>query len=153
MAMPDLPLEGSCRCGAVRIRVTKPPLFTSVCHCHGCQKMSSSAYSLTAGFPADGFEVIEGEPVLGGVSKDCHYFCPSCMSWMFTRPPGVDFIVNVRPTMLEDTAWFTPFMQTYTSTKLPWVSVETTYSYEEFPRMEDFQRLAGEFAGQSSAQG
>jgi len=43
----DLPWEGGCRCGAVRLRVTKPPLLTGICHCTGCRRMSGSAFSLT----------------------------------------------------------------------------------------------------------
>ena len=62
-----LPWEGGCRCGAVRIRVTRPPMLTGACHCTGCQTMSASAYSLTVTVPADGFEVMKGEPVLGGL--------------------------------------------------------------------------------------
>ena len=67
MARPTLPMEGTCRCGRVRIRISAPPLLTMACHCTGCQKMSSSAYSLSAAIPAEGFEVIEGEPVVGGL--------------------------------------------------------------------------------------
>ena len=65
--MPEmsLPMEGSCRCGKVRIRVTAKPMMTAACHCVGCQKMAASAYSLTAMFPVAAFEVIDGEPVVG----------------------------------------------------------------------------------------
>ena len=56
--------------------------------------MSASAYSLSAAIPAEGFEVVQGEPVVGGLrGATRHYFCPHCMSWMFTRPEGVDWIV------------------------------------------------------------
>ena len=87
-----LPWEGGCRCGAVRIRVTKPPLLTAACHCTGCQRMSASAFSLTLSVPADGFEVIEGEPVIGGLHgpQAHHYHCDRCKSWMFTRIEGMD---------------------------------------------------------------
>ena len=65
-----LPWEGGCRCGAVRIRVTKPPLLAMACHCTGCQRMSASAFSLTLTLPADGFAVTRGEPVIGGLQGD-----------------------------------------------------------------------------------
>ncbi|MGO7808074.1 aldehyde-activating protein, partial [Rhizobium ruizarguesonis] len=41
-----LPMEGGCRCGRVRVKISVPPLRTMACHCTGCQKMKSSAYSL-----------------------------------------------------------------------------------------------------------
>jgi hypothetical protein len=31
-----LPWDGGCRCGEVRVRVTKPPLLAGACHCTGC---------------------------------------------------------------------------------------------------------------------
>jgi hypothetical protein len=143
----DLPIEGSCRCGRVKLRISKPPLLTMACHCTGCQKMSSSAYSLSAAIPADGFEVTEGEPVIGGLHGDArHYFCGWCMTWMFTRPDGIDFFVNVRPTMLDHAAdWFAPHMETWTSEKLPWATTPARHSYATLPQMQDYEGLIAEY--------
>jgi hypothetical protein len=149
-----LPLSGSCRCGRVEIRVTKPPLATAACHCRGCQKMSSSAYSLTAIIPADGFAVTMGEPVIGGLhGADVHYFCEHCMTWMFTKPEGVDWFVNVRPTLFDDTSWFRPFLETYTSTKLPFAETGAVKSFEKFPDPRQYQGLVKEYAQWPSEDG
>ena len=80
MPMPKLPLDGSCRCGEIRLRISAPPLVTMACHCKGCQKMSASAFSCSAAIPADGFAVTAGEPVIGGTHGDNvhHYHCPRC---------------------------------------------------------------------------
>ncbi|MDB5453168.1 MAG: putative glutathione-dependent formaldehyde-activating enzyme, partial [Caulobacteraceae bacterium] len=123
MSTLKLPAEGGCRCGQVRLRITAPPLLTMACHCTGCQRMSSSAFSLSAAIPESRFEVTQGDLVIGGLHgpQAHHYFCPYCMSWMFTRPEGLDF-VNLRPTMLDDPAWYSPFAETYTSEKLPWAT-------------------------------
>jgi hypothetical protein len=50
----------------VRIKMTAPPFLTMVCHCTGCQRMTGSAYSLSAAFPSNEFSVTKGEPVIGG---------------------------------------------------------------------------------------
>lgn len=142
MSKPKLPAEGGCRCGQVRVRISAPPLLTMACHCAGCQRMSSSAYSLTAAIPTDGFEVIAGEPVIGGLHGEArHYFCPHCMSWMFTRAEGLDWFVNLRPTMLDEPDWFVPFIETWTSEKLPWATTAATHSFEKLPEMEAFGDL------------
>lgn len=57
-----LPREGGCLCGKVRFRITAPPLLTIACHCKGCQRLTASAFSLSVGVPADGFEVTQGDP-------------------------------------------------------------------------------------------
>jgi hypothetical protein len=48
---------------------------------------------------------------------------------MFTRPEGRDFFVNLRPTMLDDPSWFTPFIETSTSEKLPWATTPAVHSF------------------------
>jgi hypothetical protein len=150
-----LPMPGGCRCDRVRFRVTKGPLITAACHCNGCQRMSSSAFSLTAIFPADALEVTDGEPVIGGVhgSDLQHFFCSFCMSWIFTRPAMWPDVVNVRPTMFDDHAWFSPFIETFTKTKLPWAVTGAPHSFEEFPPMEAFGSLIQAFAKQSETAG
>jgi hypothetical protein len=121
------------------------------CHCTGCQSMSSSAYSLSAAIPSDGFEVTKGEPVVGGLhGASKHYFCGYCMTWMFTRPEGIDWFVNLRPTMLDDHAWFTPFIETWASEKLPWAATAAVHSYEALPSFEEYEPLVAEYAGTQS---
>ena len=37
--------------------MTVPPFLTMACHCTGCQRMTASAFSLSAAFPGNGFSV------------------------------------------------------------------------------------------------
>tara|TARA_R110002110_G_scaffold30881_2_gene109220 strand:- start:1097 stop:1474 length:378 start_codon:yes stop_codon:yes gene_type:complete len=117
------------------------------CHCDGCQRMTASAFSLSALVPSEGFEVTKGEPVIGGLhGVHKHYFCSYCMSWMFTRPDGMDWIINVRATLFDDTSGLDPFLETYTSEKLPWATTPAIHSFPEFPELEDYTKLVEEFA-------
>ena len=158
MSRLTLPLSGRCRCGEIELRISAPPILTMACHCSGCQRMSASAYSLSAAIPAAGFAVTRGEPVVGGLRNPDlrHFFCPSCMSWMFTRPPEavtrfLPEFVNVRATMLDDVSWFSPFVETCTRTRLPWVTTPAVHGYAEFPPVEDYAMLLAEFAKTLSA--
>lgn len=143
MSLPELPLDGGCRCDAVRFRLTAPPLLTCACHCRGCQRMSSSAFSLTAICPAPGFALTKGATVLGGLRDPelAHHVCGDCMTWVFTRPAALPHVVNVRPTLLDRCAWFAPFIETCTATRLPWAQTGAVHSFEAFPPMEDFDAL------------
>jgi hypothetical protein len=143
-----LPMDGGCRCGKVRLRISKPPMITMLCHCTGCQRMTASAFSTTIIVPTDGFEVTEGETVIGGIHGDQgrHHHCDWCKSWLFTRiVPEMGF-VNVRATMLDDATWFVPFAEVFTSEALPWAIASAPHAYEQFPPMEDYQTLIGAFA-------
>jgi hypothetical protein len=110
--------------------------------------MTGSAFSTTAIVPADGFAVIEGETVIGGIHGDQgrHHHCDWCKSWLFTEVDPAMGVVNVRATMLDDPSWFVPFAETYTSEALPWALAGTQHAYAKFPPMDDFQKLTAEFA-------
>lgn len=148
----NLPWEGGCRCGGVRIRVTKAPLLTGVCHCTGCRKMSGSAYSLSVSLPSDGFEIVQGEPVIGGLRGPVshHFHCPDCKSWMFTRAEGMDWFVNLRAAMLDDDSWVAPFVELWTREKLSWAETGAAHSYETVPAMEEFGPLMETFAAEGA---
>lgn len=141
---------GGCRCGQVRFSVCGDPLITMACHCQGCQRLSGSAFSLSSLYANDAFEIIAGEPVLGGVRGGTgHYFCANCMSWLFTRPEGMDALVNIRSTMLDEAQSHKPFIETQTAEKLPWAVTGAVHSFERFPTAEAFPALLAQYAGQA----
>ncbi len=147
--MPDwnLPWTGGCRCGDVRFEVTAPPLLTMACHCTGCQRMTGSAFSLSVAIPSEGFAVTSGTTVLGGLHGDQHHhFCPNCLSWLFTRTEGMEWFVNLRPTMLDDPSWFSPYVETWTSEKLPWATTPAVHSFEALPAMDAYPGLIEGYA-------
>ena len=90
----------------------------------------------------------KGEPVIGGLHGEeaQHYFCAYCMTWMFTRPVAFGHIVNVRPTTFDDRAWFSPFVESFTKSRLPWATTGAVHSFEEFPQVEAYEGLMREFA-------
>ena len=148
MTIPERPWEGGCRCGAVRLRIDAPPMLTMICHCTGCQRMTGSAFSTSIAVPSDGFAVIAGETVIGGLHGEQahHHHCDRCKSWLFTRvEPDMGF-VNVRATMLDDARWFAPFIETFTSKALPWALAGAPHAFPEFPPMEAYQGLIAGFA-------
>lgn len=143
-----LPLEGGCRCGAVRVVLEAPPLLTAACHCTGCRRMSGSAFALTALVPPAAFRVTAGETVPAGLQGPAlqHQACPRCKSWMFTRIVGVEAFLNLRPAVLDDDGWFVPFIETMTREKLPWASTPARHRFAGFPAMKELPALIAEFA-------
>ena len=148
MADWKLPWEGGCRCGGVRFRIAAPPMMTAVCHCTGCRRMTAGAFSTTIIAPSSGFEITQGEPVIGGLHDpaQARHHCDWCKSWLFTRVAPEMGFVNVRATMLDDPRWFEPYMETFTSEKLPWAKTPALRSYETMPEMSEYEGLMAEFA-------
>ena len=111
--------------------------------------MTSSAFSLSSLFPSASFVITLGEPVIGGLHGGTrHYFCDHCMSWLFTRPEGMDEFINVRSTLLEDSHHYKPFIETYLDEGLPWAVTGAVHSFNKFPPQEMFPLLLKEFAEQ-----
>ena len=146
----QLPVEGACMCGQVKMRISVAPIITMACHCTGCQKLSASAFSLTAMVPADGFEVIAGKTQVGALHGDNPYhYCPNCLNWLYTALASAPF-VNVRPAMFDVPAWTVPFIESYVSDKLPWAMTPARHSFEKFPEPHQYGPLMAEFAALQS---
>ncbi|HEY3800528.1 MAG TPA: GFA family protein [Caulobacteraceae bacterium] len=146
-----LPWDGGCRCGRVRFRVTQPPLLASACHCLGCQRMTSSAYALSLGLHQDGFQLTHGETVLGGRREEPkHYFCGFCMSWMYTRPSDVPWLVNLRATLLDDHSWFAPYAEFHRREGLPWAVTGAPHSFDSVPENALFGALMQSYAAEGA---
>jgi hypothetical protein len=96
--------------------------------------MTGSAFSLSALFAAGDFEVTDG--------ATRHFFCPHCMSWMFTRPEGAD--------LFDDPSGLEPYMETMTAERLPWVSTPAVEGFEGFPQPAEYGRLMGAYAARAA---
>ena len=146
-----LPWSAHCRCGGVRMKVTAPPIMTGACHCTGCQRMTGGAFSISVMVPAAGFAVESGEPVIGGLHGPTrHYHCPHCKSWLFTRPEGMDEMVNLRASMLDDASWFVPFVETCRAEGFPWANTGAKHSFPNIPDPSVWGPLIQEFAESGS---
>lgn len=144
----NLPWSAACLCGEVKMRVTAPPMMSMACHCQGCQKLTGGAYSLTLMIPPGGFEVTAGEPVIGALHRadSQHHYCPRCMSWIFTTAPMLQGITNLRPTMLDDASWVTPFIDTCVAEGLPNVTSGAKHRFDAYPPPERQGELMAEYA-------
>ncbi|MEM9472149.1 MAG: GFA family protein [Pseudomonadota bacterium] len=148
MVLPEPPLKGACLCGAVQVTLTASPLLTFACHCRDCQKLGASAYSLTTVFPSDCFSC-SGELIKGGLGSSgrTHYFCRSCLSFVFSRIEGADQRINLRTSVLSEAASLEPFVELMTDEKLPWARVPAVHSFARYPEsLEELQALMDEYS-------
>jgi hypothetical protein len=120
--------------------------MTMACHCRGCQKLTSSAFSLCVSVPKTGFKATGIEPVVGALHGDTkHLYCPHCKNWLYSLPAGIDSYVNVHPTLFDNDQWLSPFVEVYTSQKLDWAKTPAVYSFNEFPDPSRYLQLVEEF--------
>ena len=138
MVVPEPPMTGSCLCGAVQVRVTAPALLTLACHCRDCQKLTASAFSLTTMVPKEGFSCT-GPLIKGGLghSQRAHYFCKSCLNFIYSQVAWAEHRINLRTAVLDNAASFPPFVEVMTKDKLPWANVSAAHSFATVPETLD----------------
>lgn len=124
MADIQYPLHGSCQCGNVTYTLKAPPLMIAACHCRECQKLSTSAFSITAIVRADTVE-FAGEMSDWSRSSDsgninAAKFCPTCGNRIYHYNPADKTTIKLKPTNLSDTRIINPSVHIWVSEKQDW---------------------------------
>lgn len=132
------PLEGTCQCGNVRVRLLSAPSMIVACHCKECQKLSTSAFSITAMVDA-------AEVEFSGTMQDwsrtaesgnisAAKFCPKCGNRIYHYNPAKPEQIKLKPALLENTALIQPSAHIWVSEKQDWFELpEGVKTFEKQP--------------------
>jgi hypothetical protein len=121
-------LEGGCACGAVRYRMTGPPMFVHCCHCRDCQRQTGSAFVLNALIETARVEIAGTEPRRFEMPTDSGrphgiYRCPTCGTAVWSEYGGLAKLRFVRVGTLDDPQALAPDVHIYTRSKQPWLKL------------------------------
>ncbi len=109
--------------------------------------MTAGPYSLSALYAHARLNLLAGEVVVGRCkSAGQHYFCEACLSWIYTKPAGLDGMANIRTPMLERASDFPPFAEFFLGESLPEARSGAPYSFEAAPPIDEFLKLADAYA-------
>jgi hypothetical protein len=136
-------IEGGCRCGAVRYTIALdalPPVYA--CHCHICQRVSGSAFSVQALVPETSLTVT-GPIVVSEITTEdrtsVQRFCGDCYARIYntnTRRPG---IAVVRAGTLDRSEELDCRAHIFTAYKQGWFPIpEDVPSWPEMPGPAEF---------------
>ena len=122
------PIDGACQCGKITYKVHAPPLWVGVCHCKECQKLSSSAFSVTLVFSSDSFEVrgeeSQWERLADNGNRNIAHFCPTCGNRIYhSNPDEPEYIRLKGGGALSDQRIVKPTAHVWTSEKQDWVDI------------------------------
>lgn len=119
------PLEGGCLCGAVRYRVTQPPLDSGYCHCRMCQRVSGAPAQVWVQVPLDGLAWSKGAPQAYRSSDRAErLFCRSCGSSLAFRSWPEPTTIELNAGTLDDPAAVPPRRHIWTESQLPWFHLD-----------------------------
>jgi len=121
------PIKGSCQCGQVSYELLEEPSMVVACHCKECQKLSTSAFSITAMVSADS---VKFNGVMSDWSRTCDSgnisaakFCPSCGNRLYHFNPEVPEQLKLKPSNLSDTRIIKPVAHVWVSEKQDWYQI------------------------------
>ncbi len=128
-----LPLAGGCHCGAVRYELSAPPVMIYNCHCTNCQKITGSAFVVSAAIPEAAFKFTKGEPKKVEWTSDAGnrrfgWFCGDCGSRIAHgqiaqgSAPSIG-VLSLRAGTFDDTSWVEPVGDIWTKSAQRWVKL------------------------------
>jgi hypothetical protein len=126
MTKVSLPLEGGCQCGKLRYRVSQPPLMICGCHCANCQKISGSAFAISAIIDEASFAFTAGEArktewLSDAGNQRFGYFCGDCGIRIAHGQTPSSGMLSMRAGTLDDVSWVEPSGHIWTKSAMPWV--------------------------------
>jgi hypothetical protein len=129
MKLPVFPVEGGCVCGAVRYRLTAPPLGVYSCHCKDCQRSSGSTHSMSMPVKREHIELISGALSAFDKTADSGRVvrmlgCQRCGTRLWNEPQANLSLRILKSGTLDDSGWAAPVGNIWTASKLPWVTID-----------------------------
>jgi hypothetical protein len=122
-------IEGGCRCGAVRYRLTvdaMPPVYC--CHCLTCQTWSGTAFTEQALIGDGQIEVIAGEPeiyvnITASGAESVQRLCGTCHTRLWNTNSARPGVAVVRAGTLDASAELSPRAHIWTKRMQPWLVI------------------------------
>lgn len=126
-------LEGGCHCGALRYRITAPPIDTGYCHCRICQRTTGAPVLAWTHVPIEAFDVTQGRPVVYKSSPwGERHFCGACGTQLLYRDSEAPKTLDINVGSLDDPEAVTPDYHIFTASRIGWFEVA-----DKLPRHPD----------------
>ncbi len=87
--------DGSCFCGAVKIRVSGKPNAMGYCHCSSCRSWSGGPVNAFSLWPPESVQVVRGAEYLESFAKTAmshRKFCRLCGGHVMTAHPPLNMV-------------------------------------------------------------
>lgn len=128
-------LQGGCACGQVRYEVMAEPVFTLLCQCRQCQRITGSGHSAQLAVPRDKTS-IHGEIryyrlVADSGSAVDSGFCPTCGSPILKTTSEFPQFNFLHAATLDKPEIFKPQMLVWSKNAQPWDHVNPSIPVRE----------------------
>lgn len=125
----NLPLRGSCLCGAIRFECRSAPMYAGFCHCRNCQKAHAAPYAAVALMPPGSIALLAGEPkrhemIADSGARTFREFCGQCGTHLFSGGERFPESKAVKIVALDDPAAISPVAHAWTEHRIEWACID-----------------------------
>ncbi|WP_111978664.1 GFA family protein [Algibacillus agarilyticus] len=138
----SFPIQATCQCGQVSYQLNAAPLKVLACHCTECQKLSTSAYSITALVATKDIEfsgeMKEWSRIADSGKNNIAKFCPYCGNriYHYSQPDDAFIKLKLKPVEPRAAVLFEPNVHVWVGSKQSWftlpLGVETHTAQPQF---------------------
>lgn len=120
-------IDGECYCGEIAFEAELNPDHVGLCHCTDCQKLSGSAFRMTARVQGSTFNLLRGEPtryvkIGDSGNRRIQHFCGKCGSDLYAHDDtDSPERINVRTGTVRQRAQLKPKFEGWYGSALPWL--------------------------------
>ncbi|WP_082035042.1 MULTISPECIES: GFA family protein [Phaeobacter] len=119
---------GGCLCGKVRYSSASNPLATVQCYCSDCRRIGGTGHATHTVIPFDAFllegAVAEYTKLADSGNRITRRFCPVCGSAIYHTRDGLEGLVVLRTSSLDDPELAPPDRAIYVDSALSWDYVD-----------------------------
>lgn len=123
MDQKNVPITGSCLCGAVSFEINSPATGTGICHCGMCQKALGNLFGAWTSFRTDDINYIGSEPTWYASSDIANRgFCRRCGSPIAYLPHDSE-VAYVWTGALDEPSNFKPERHYHVESRISWADI------------------------------
>lgn len=122
---PELPVRGSCLCGAIAFELASPPFAMRVCHCSRCRRRSGSSYFVALACAPSGLRFLSGEASIRRWQhpEAARYAVSSCAECGGPAPSAIGQSVFVNAGTLDTDPGVRTRAHLFHDSRAPWIGV------------------------------
>jgi len=120
-------IDGQCHCGQVTYEADIAPEDVSICHCTDCQRLTGTAFRVTASTRVDRFHLTGSMPMRYEKRADndalrLQFFCGDCGSPIYTTGVGKDAeTIGIRWGSINQRRELKPLSQIWCRSAVDWL--------------------------------
>jgi len=129
-------VDGTCHCGEIAIEAEIDPCEVGICHCGDCQRLTGTAFRVSATATAETFRILRGSPreyvkIADSGARRLQGFCGDCGSPLFATDADDPSVYGIRVGILTQRRELVPSGQVWRCSALPWVpAMENLQTWE-----------------------